>query len=41
MTAEDWASLGLMIVLLLTGGALTVGTLLFCVCVMGFNNERD
>jgi hypothetical protein len=41
MTVDDWASLGLMIALLLTGGALTVGLLLLYIAVMGFNNERD
>jgi hypothetical protein len=41
MTLDDFASLGLMIALLLTGGALTIGILLIYVAVMGFNNERD
>jgi hypothetical protein len=41
MTIEDLASLGLMIALVLTGGALTVGTLLVYICVMGFNNEGE
>ena len=41
MTVEDWASLGLMIALVLTGGSLTIVTLLAYVCVMGFNNEGE
>jgi hypothetical protein len=41
MNLEDFASICLMVALLITGGALTVGILLLFVAVMGFNNERD